>query len=104
MRFTEKVLRPFREKKRYLCRHPTCHKKFYTKEEMLKHYYPVHEGSPYNPEKEMEDIERYRKGIIRAEKKIAVEQERKTYEIPGVDEVYIRPKQKYRRPKKEDEK
>jgi hypothetical protein len=98
-----KIKRVFTEEKKYLCRHPNCHKKFYTKEEMLKHYYPIHEGTTYNSEKEIEDIERYRKGIGRAERKIAIEKERKSYEIPGVDEVYIHSKTKYLRPKNKEE-
>jgi len=44
--------------KNYLCRHPTCKLKFYTKEEMLKHYYPKHEGHPYDPEEEQKEIAR----------------------------------------------
>jgi len=42
------------KRKEYFCRHPTCTKTFDTKEGMLKHYYPAHEGCPYVPEKEKE--------------------------------------------------
>jgi len=43
------------KKKEYFCRHPTCNKRFHTKEEMLKHYYPTHEGCSYDPLQERLD-------------------------------------------------
>jgi len=91
------------KKKNYLCRHPTCKRKFYTKEDMLKHYYPKHEGHPYNSEEEEEEKYRYLEGINRAERKIAIDKEGKSYEIPGVDEAYIQSKPKYLRPRNIDE-
>lgn len=91
------------KKKNYLCRHPTCHKKFYTKEDMLKHYYPKHEGHPYTPKEEEREIGRYIEGINRAERKIAVGKEGKSYEIAGVDEVHIQSKTKYARPRNKDD-
>jgi hypothetical protein len=103
MKLSSKLFRALKEEKRYLCRHPTCHKKFYTKEDMLKHYYPIHEGHQYDPEEERKEIERYRKGISRAERRTAVETERKSYEIPGVDEVHIQSKRKYLRPRKKED-
>ncbi len=102
MGLINKILRPFREKKMYLCRHPTCKRKFYTKEDMLKHYYPSHEGHPYDPEERKREIDRYSKGVDRAERRIIADNKGPGYEIPGVDNVNMRHKTKYLKPKSQE--
>ncbi len=84
------------KKKEILCRHPGCNERFYTRDQMLKHYCSAHEGSLYKPAGEEQKRYDFECPTVQSKDFFGNETSRRkrrkfdTYQNTGVDKAEFR--------------